>query len=355
MTEKARLRDRMSGLSLGMFAADHGRLRAAAEQVVTWGAAALHFDVMDGVFVPAITGGPGFVAALDVGLPRDVHLMVEAPSRQVAAFAEAGADAITVHAEAPDAAAAIAGIRAAAGRLGRPILAGLALMPDTGVDAAAALLDLAPDLVLVLAVDPRRKAPPAIDPALAKLARLKAAAGRGCGTLRLRRRRHPGHDRCGRHRHARPCGQRQRGLRGARSADGLRTAGRRARYRCGASRRNRSGSLTWLFSQKRPKEVKSSRPCAASGRCSRASPVLKGIDFEIRPGKVHALLGGNGSGKSTMVKILSGAYQPTAGTIAMHGKACRPSPARRKPMRHGIYMVPQEPHIFPQPLGRWKT
>ena len=179
MTEKARLRDRMSGLSLGMFAADHGRLRAAAEQVATWGAAALHFDVMDGVFVPAITGGPGFVAALDVGLPRDVHLMVEAPSRQVAAFAEAGADAITVHAEAPDAAAAIAGIRAAAGRLGRPILAGLALMPDTGVDAAAALLDLAPDLVLVLAVDPRRKAPPAIDPALAKLARLKARQGAG--------------------------------------------------------------------------------------------------------------------------------------------------------------------------------
>ena len=174
MTDAARLRARLAGLSLGMFAADHGRLRDAAEQAAAWGAAALHFDVMDGVFVPAITGGPAFVAALDVGLPRDVHLMVDAPSRQVAAFAEAGADVITVHAEAHDAVEAIAGIRAAADQLGRPILAGLALMPDTAIDAVADWLDLEPDLILVLAVDPRRKAPPAIEPALAKLAALRA-------------------------------------------------------------------------------------------------------------------------------------------------------------------------------------
>jgi ribulose-phosphate 3-epimerase len=169
-----RLRSQLSGLSLGIFAADHGRLRAAAEQAAAWGAAALHFDVMDGVFVPAITGGPAFVAALDVGLPRDVHLMVDKPSRQVAAFADAGADVITVHAEAPDAADAIAAIRAASERLGRPILAGLALMPDTGLDAVQTLLDGGPDLILVLAVDPRQKAPPAIEPACAKLATLKA-------------------------------------------------------------------------------------------------------------------------------------------------------------------------------------
>lgn len=173
MIEAGRLRARLAGLSLGIFAADHGRLRDAAAQASAWGAAALHFDVMDGVFVPALTGGPGIVAALDVGLPRDVHLMVEAPSRHVAAFAEAGADVITVHGEAPDAAQALAGIRAAADRLGRPILAGLALMPETAIDAVAGLLDLAPDLVLVLAVDPRRKAPPAIAPALARLAQIR--------------------------------------------------------------------------------------------------------------------------------------------------------------------------------------
>lgn len=74
--------------------------------------------------------------------------------------------------------------------------------------------------------------------------------------------------------------------------------------------------------------------------------VLRGIDFEIYPGKVHALLGGNGSGKSTMVKIISGAYQPTAGAIEINGvetMLATPSEAHA----HGIYMVPQEPHIFP--------
>ncbi len=75
-------------------------------------------------------------------------------------------------------------------------------------------------------------------------------------------------------------------------------------------------------------------------------PVLKGIDFALRAGEIHALLGGNGSGKSTTVKILCGVYQPTAGAIEMQGRSVsfdKPSDAHR----HGVYMVPQEPHIFP--------
>lgn len=74
--------------------------------------------------------------------------------------------------------------------------------------------------------------------------------------------------------------------------------------------------------------------------------VLRGIDFNILPGEVHALLGGNGSGKSTIVKIISGAYQPTAGRIEIDGQPqvlTRPSEAHAQ----GIYMVPQEPHMFP--------
>ncbi|MCB6177627.1 sugar ABC transporter ATP-binding protein [Rhodobacter sp. Har01] len=75
-------------------------------------------------------------------------------------------------------------------------------------------------------------------------------------------------------------------------------------------------------------------------------PVLRGIDFEVRTGEVHALLGGNGSGKSTLVKILSGAYPPTEGHVEIGGRPevlPRPSEAHRQ----GVYMVPQEPHIFP--------
>jgi AI-2 transport system ATP-binding protein len=75
-------------------------------------------------------------------------------------------------------------------------------------------------------------------------------------------------------------------------------------------------------------------------------PVLRGIDFDLWPGEIHALLGGNGSGKSTTVKILSGTYRPTAGRIEVAGAPVTlASPAEAHD--RGIYMVPQEPHIFP--------
>ena len=149
--DRAGLKSRARGLSLGLFAADLGNLRQAAHDVAAMGGSILHYDIMDGVFVPQMIGGAGFVAATDTGLLRDVHLMVQDPSAHVESYINAGADMITVHAEADNAAGAIQTIQKAE----RPVLAGLALMPGTTLDAAAPLLALAPDLILVLSLDPR--------------------------------------------------------------------------------------------------------------------------------------------------------------------------------------------------------
>lgn len=167
------LRRRCRGISAGIFAAPLAALGAAVEDLARWGAGPVHFDIMDGVFVPQITGGPAFVAALGAGMVRDVHLMVADPSAHIDAFADAGADIITVHAESDTAIDALAAIRRAETRLARPILAGLAVMPSTALDTLGPLLAAAPDLLLVLALDPRSTTPADLETAGARLERLR--------------------------------------------------------------------------------------------------------------------------------------------------------------------------------------
>ena len=96
---------RERGVAPSILSADFARLGAQVEEVMSAGARVIHVDVMDGHFVPSITVGPPIVAALaeqvrHAGAMLDVHLMIERPERQVAEFARAGADGITVHVEA---------------------------------------------------------------------------------------------------------------------------------------------------------------------------------------------------------------------------------------------------------------
>jgi len=73
---------------------------------------------------------------------------------------------------------------------------------------------------------------------------------------------------------------------------------------------------------------------------------LDGVDFKIRTGEVHALIGENGAGKSTLVKILTGVYQPTAGTIILNDKPVQfPSP--QVSQKAGISAIHQEATMFP--------
>jgi ribulose-phosphate 3-epimerase len=92
----------MQMIAPSILAADGSRLGEEIAAVAAAGADWIHVDVMDGHFVPNLTLGPGLVAALrkTTGLPFDVHLMIEHPERSIDAFAEAGADWITVHVEA---------------------------------------------------------------------------------------------------------------------------------------------------------------------------------------------------------------------------------------------------------------
>jgi ribulose-phosphate 3-epimerase len=136
-----------------ILSADMGRLGAQVAEVMDAGARVIHFDVMDGHFVPPITIGPLVLSGIadqvhDAGGVVDVHLMIAAPERQIADFAKAGADSITFHEEAtPHAHRTLTAVR----ELG--CLAGVAINPGTPVEAVQELRGLA-DVVLCMSVNP---------------------------------------------------------------------------------------------------------------------------------------------------------------------------------------------------------
>lgn len=171
------LKTHCTGISIGMFAADLGNLRQAAHDVASWGCKFAHFDIMDGVFVPQMTGGPGFLKTVGTDMFRDVHMMVENPTSHVTSYVKAGADIITIQAESQNPADAISTLRAVAEQENRTVLAGISLVPATALDDIAHLLDMKPDLLLVLSLDPRDKNPPNIAATCARVQELRNILG----------------------------------------------------------------------------------------------------------------------------------------------------------------------------------
>jgi ribulose-phosphate 3-epimerase len=136
-----------------LLSADFSGLGSAVDEVLEAGARVIHFDVMDVSFVPPITIGPLVLSSIadrvhGVGGVIDVHLMVDSPERQIAQFAEAGADSISFHLEATaHAHRSLGAIR----DLG--CLAGIALNPGTPVEAIEAVAGHA-DMIVVMSVNP---------------------------------------------------------------------------------------------------------------------------------------------------------------------------------------------------------
>ena len=137
-------------LAPSILAADFKELGKAIKTIEENGAEYLHYDVMDGIFVPSISFGMPVLSSIRscTNQVMDVHLMITEPIRYIKEFKEAGADLITIHLEAcEDVAATIKAIREAG------LKVGLSIKPATEAEAIRPYLDQI-DMILVMSVEP---------------------------------------------------------------------------------------------------------------------------------------------------------------------------------------------------------
>ena len=162
----------MIKIAPSILASDFARLGEEVKDVEAAGADYIHVDVMDGHFVPNITIGAPIVRALRpvTSLPLDVHLMIENPDQYIEEFAQAGADILTVHAEAcPHLHRTIQLIKS------KGVKAGVVINPATPVDAIKHVIEDV-DLVLLMTVNPGFGGQAFIDRVLSKITETKQLA-----------------------------------------------------------------------------------------------------------------------------------------------------------------------------------
>jgi len=161
-------------LAPSLLAADFGHLADAVAALEGSGTERLHVDVMDGVFVPNFTFGTDTVRALRkvTDLPLELHLMIVEPEKHLETFAEAGADAITIHYEvSPNLHRSLSRIRQLKCR------AGAAINPSTPASSLDDVLE-ACDLALVMTINPGYGGQKLIPRTLLKVARVRAEIDR---------------------------------------------------------------------------------------------------------------------------------------------------------------------------------